>query len=272
MTRYFLVSALLICCSMVNGQELYVFSNPASNIPAKTIVAKASTKTMRSYHNNEREYRFMPELQLGLTKNWMLTGNVSFSNMFFQQKQQFESARLYTKYRFYSNDEVHKHFRAAVYGSAAWSNNPLVYQELNLEGDNSGVQLGVVATQLVNKFAASAGVAYIQQLEKTNKVSFGIPFSEQALQYNLSMGYLLFPRNYNSYKQTNFNLYCEFLGQQSTDIKAGFIDIAPSLQLIFNSSTRFNVGARYQLAGNAHRMTERSVFISLEHYFLNALK
>ena len=86
------------------------------------------------------------------------------------------------------------------------------------------------------------------------------------------MGYLLFPRNYDNYKQMNVNLYCEFLGQQSTDIKASYIDIAPAVQLIFNSSTRFNLGARYQLAGNAHRMAERSVFISLEHYFLNALK
>ncbi|TWI83928.1 hypothetical protein IQ13_2047 [Lacibacter cauensis] len=254
------------------AQELYIFSNPASNIPAKALVAKVSTKTMRSYHNNEREFRFMPELQLGLSKNWMVTGNMSFSNMFFQSKQQFESARLYTKYRFYSNDEVHKHFRAAVYAAGAWSNNPLVYQELNLEGDNSGLQLGVVATQLVNKFAASAGVSYVRQLETKDKLNLGLQFSNHALQYNLSMGYLLFPLKYENYKQTNLNLYCEFLAQQNTDVKVGFIDIAPAVQLIFNSSTRFNVGARYQLTGNAHRMANRSVFISLEHYFLNALK
>ncbi len=270
--RYLFSCLLLLLVTTAQTQELYIFSNPASNIPAKALVAKVSTKTMRSYHNNEREFRFMPELQLGLSKNWMVTGNASFSNMFFQSKQQFESARLYTKYRFYSNDEVHKHFRAAVYAAGAWSNNPLVYQELNLEGDNSGLQLGVVATQLVNKFAASAGVAYVRQLEKKDKLFLGYPFSNKALQYNLSMGYLLFPLKYENYKQTNLNLYCEFLAQQNTDVKVGFIDIAPAVQLIFNSSTRFNVGARYQLTGNAHRMADRSVFISLEHYFLNALK
>ena len=160
MFRFLLFSFLLLTGSIASGQELYIFSNPASNIPAKALVAKASMKTMRAYHNNEREYRFMPELQLGLTKNWMLTGNVSFSNMYFQSKQQFESARLYTKYRFYSNDEVHKHFRAALYGSAAWSNNPLVYQELSLDGDNSGLQLGAVATQLVGKFAANGRMVH----------------------------------------------------------------------------------------------------------------
>ncbi|RXK58294.1 hypothetical protein ESA94_16740 [Lacibacter luteus] len=270
--RYLLNCLLLLLVTKAQTQELYIFSNPASNIPAKALVAKVGTKTMRSYHNNEREFRFMPELQLGLTKNWMLTGNASFSNMFFQSKQQFESARLYTKYRFYSNDEVHKHFRAAVYAAGAWSNNPLVYQELNLEGDNSGLQIGVVATQLVNKFAASAGVAYVRQLERKDKLFLGYPFSNNALQYNLSMGYLLFPLKYENYKQTNLNLYCEVLAQQNTDVKVGFIDIAPAVQLIFNSSTRFNVGARYQLTGNAHRMADRSMFISLEHYFLNALK
>ena len=269
--RYLFTCLLLVTIVAAKTQELYIFSNPASNIPAKALVAKVGTKTMRSYHNNEREFRFMPELQLGLSKNWMVTGNVSFSNMFFQSKQQFESARLYTKYRFYSKDEVHKHFRAAVYAAGAWSNNPLVYQELNLEGDNSGLQLGVVATQLVNKFAASAGVSYVRQLETKDKLNLGLPFSNHALQYNLSMGYLLFPLKYENYKQTNLNLYCEFLAQQSTDVKVGFIDIAPAVQLIFNSSTRFNVGARYQLTGNAHRMANRSVFISLEHYFLNAL-
>ena len=86
------------------------------------------------------------------------------------------------------------------------------------------------------------------------------------------MGYLLFPRSYTSYNQTNFNLYCEFLGMKNIDINRNYLDIAPALQLIFKSSTRLNVGARFELAGNAHRMATQSMFISLEHYFLNAIK
>jgi hypothetical protein len=256
----------------ISAQELYVFTNPASNIPGKAIAAKLSTKTMRSYHSNEREWRMMPEVQFGLNKNLMLSAAGSFSNMYFQDAVKFESVRLYSKYRFYSNDELHKHFRAAAFASAAWSKNPLVYQEISLDGDNSGVQVGVIATQLIKKFAASAGVSYIRQLEKTDKVNLGLPFSNEGIQYNISMGYLVFPRNYKSYKQTNFNLYCEFLGMKNTDIKRSFIDIAPAFQLIFNSSTRFNAGARFQMAGNAHRMAKESYFISIEYYFLNALK
>jgi hypothetical protein len=272
MIRFQFIFLLLLLSSCINAQELYVFTNPASNIPGKAIVAKLSSKSMLSYHNNQREFRIAPEIQVGITKNLMLAGGTSFSDMFFQNALSFESARLYAKYRFYSNDAAHKHFRAAVYTQAAWSNNPLTYHEFNLDGDNSGIQIGVVGTQLLNKFAASAGVAYVRQLEKKNKVEFFRGFSDNAVQYNLSMGYLLFPRSYETIKQTNINLYCEFLGQRNTDLNAGFLDIAPAIQLIFNSRARFNLGGRFQLSGNSHRMANESLFLSLEYYFLNAIK
>lgn len=272
MIRFVCFVIAMVIAGDIAAQELYVFSNPASNIPAKALVAKASAKSMISYHNKEREFRFAPEVQVGISKNLMAAGSVSFSNMFFESKQRFESARLYAKYRFYSKDDVHKHFRMAAFATGSWSNNELVYQEINLDGDNSGFQLGLVATQLIHKFAASAGVSYVTQLETKDKRPLGIPFTSRAVQYNLSTGYLLFPVKYKNYQQVNVNLYCEFLGQQSTDIQSGFIDMAPALQFIFKSSTRLNFGSRFQLRGNAHRMANQSLFVSLEHYFLNALK
>jgi hypothetical protein len=272
MLRLISIFVLLFLQLCTHAQELYVFTNPASNIPAKALVAKLSSKSMESYHNLNREFRISPELQAGLTKNLMVAGGASFSNMFFQNNMAFESARLYAKYRFYSNDAPHKHFRAAVFAQGSWSNNPLVYQEFNLDGDNSGFQIGAVGTQLINKFAVSGGASFVKQLEQRNKVDFLRPFSNDAVQYNLSMGYLLFPFKYESIKQTNLNLYCEFLGQQNLDLDVAFLDIAPALQLIFNSRARVNMGARFQLAGTAHRMANRSVFLSFEYYFLNAFK
>lgn len=272
MFRITLIITLIFTCGSLSAQELYVFTNPASNIPGKSLVAKLSSKSMVSYHNNQREYRVAPELQAGITKNLMLAGGVSFSNMFFEDAMRFESARLYTKYRFYSNDAAHRHFRAAVFAQGSWSNNPLVYQELNLDGDNSGFQLGLVGTQLVNKFAVSGGVSYVRQMENTNKIEYFRGFSDEAVQYSLSMGYLLFPRSYQSISQTNLNLYCEFLGQKNTDLDVGFLDIAPALQLIFNSRARVNLGGRFQLTGTAHRMAKESLFLSFEYYFLNAIK
>ena len=251
---------------------MFVFSAPASSNPSKTIVAGVNGKTMNSTHDNKQEYRYAPELEVGISKKLMLIGGVTFANMFFEDKVEFESVKLYAKYRIYSNDEVHKHFRVALYATSSWSNNPLVYQELNLDGDNSGVQLGAVATQLVHKFAASAGVSYVQLYGQPNKLNLGYLFSKNAVQYNLSMGYLVFPREYTSYKQTNLNIYCEFLGQQSTDINRNFVDVAPSIQLIFKSSTMFNIGARFQMLGNAHRMGTESLFAGLHYHFFNVWK
>jgi hypothetical protein len=258
--------------SKVRAQELYVFSNPASNIPARSLMFKAMGKRMVSYHNLEREYRISPEVQVGLHKNLMVAGGVSFSDMFFQNQQQFESFRFYSKYRFLSKDDIHRHFRMAVHGSYAWSNNPLVYQEMNTEGDNSGLQTGIIATGLIDKLAVSGGLSYMQLQREARKINFGFPFSQQAITYNLSAGYLLFPFTYKGYEQLNVNLYCELLGQKNTDLNTGFIDVAPAIQFIIASKMRINAGARYQLKGNAHRMANEAIYVSLEYYLLNVFK
>ena len=269
--RIILMLFVLFSADRISGQELYVFSNPASNNPAKSVAFKLSSKVLREVHDNALASRQTADVAFGLHKNLQLNTALSFSDMYFTNMR-WESARIYTKYRFLSVDNVHSHFRAAAFAKAAVTRNPLVYQELDLEGDNSGIQAGLVFTQLLHKFAASAGVSYLQQMGQTDRRSLGPPFSTQAFQYNISAGYLLFPRSYQSYEQTNVNLYCEVLGQRNLDLQRSFVDIAPALQLIVKSTTRINAGARFQLAGDAHRMARNSIFISLEHYLLQALK
>jgi hypothetical protein len=93
------------------------------------------------------------------------------------------------------------------------------------------------------------------------------------MNYSLSAGYLVFPREYTDYKQLNLNLYAELLAQQSIDRKAHYVDLAPAVQLIFNSNTKLNLGYRFQLGGTMQRMAESNNWlISLERTFLNALK
>jgi hypothetical protein len=92
------------------------------------------------------------------------------------------------------------------------------------------------------------------------------------MQYSLSGGYLLLPREYTDYKQTNLNLYLEILAQQSLDRSAWFVDMAPAIQLIFNSNTKLNVGYRFQMDGTMQRMARTSWLVSFERTFLNALK
>jgi hypothetical protein len=92
------------------------------------------------------------------------------------------------------------------------------------------------------------------------------------MNYSLSAGYLLLPFEYVDYRQTNLNLYAELLAQQSLDRKACYVDLAPAIQLIFNSNAKLNIGYRFQLNGDMQRMTESSWLISFERTFLNALK
>jgi hypothetical protein len=53
------------------------------------------------------------------------------------------------KYRFLSNDGMFSHFRMAAFIEGSLSRNKEMYDELSLEGDQSGIQAGLIATQLV---------------------------------------------------------------------------------------------------------------------------
>ena len=92
------------------------------------------------------------------------------------------------------------------------------------------------------------------------------------MNYSLSGGILLFPKEYTDYKQTNVNLYAELLAQQTLDTKKQFIDLAPAIQFIFNSNAKLNIGYRFQVSGTMLRMATDSWLLSFERTFLNALK
>ncbi len=269
MQRFFLFFILLISLQL-HAQELYVYTEPASNMPAKSFSPKLSAYYSNAVHQKGVRQRYVPELLFGLNKKWMVHVGTSFSNMN-ASAAKFETGYLYTKFRFFSHDDVHRHFRMALFGEASVSNNKYVVPEANLM-DRSGVQAGVVATQLINKLAVSASVSHLQMLDASrfDKISYVPQRNYQSMNYTFSAGYLLFPREYHDYRQTNFNLYTEFLAQQNLNTSGYYIDAAPAVQFIFNSTSKLNFGYRFQLAGNMQRMNERSFLISYERAILNA--
>jgi hypothetical protein len=109
--------------------------------------------------------RYTPEAMFGLSKKWMVHGGATFSDMY-SNGLRGESVRLYTKYRFLSNDDVHQHFRMAAFALASYSRNKPRYNELNLGGDQSGIQAGVIATQLIHKLAVSGTASLTEVLHK----------------------------------------------------------------------------------------------------------
>jgi hypothetical protein len=276
---YLLIIAMVMASHIcVSGQELYVFSDPASNVPAKSLSIKYGSKWMQENRlgNKLIQSRQMAEASIGLNKKWMIRPSLTFSDMYTNRVMKWESASLYAKYRFYSSDDVHRHFRAAVYLKGVMSSNNLQFEELTADGDQSVIQGGVILTQLINKLAISSTMSLIEVLDGERWLKYFGPrnFGYSSFNYSLSAGYLLFPKKYTSYKQTNFNLYLELLGSRGIDRKFYFVDLAPAMQFIINSNTKVNLGYRFQVKGNAYRMASAapSISLSVERTFFNTFK
>lgn len=258
MKKLLLLSCLWAC--RAGAQELYVFSEPASNMPARSVAIKQTARFLPS-----GDSRHMTELMFGASRDLMVHVSGTVSNMYSPGMRP-ESMRLYAKYRFLSNDNLYTHFRMAAFAEVSGSRNDAMYDELSLDGDRGGVQAGLVATQLLHKVALSATLNYTDGFRSGSATT---SLLSQAMGYSFSAGYLVFPKHYTRYTQTNLNLYAELLGQQGLDRKANFTDLAPAVQLIFNSAVKLNAGYRFQLWGNMSRMSDRSVTVAVEWLFLN---
>ncbi len=263
---------LLLLSEQTTGQELFVSTEPASNMPAGSVELKYAGKFIEGYHSNKLEQRHMLEFHASPGKRLMVNVGTTISDMYSYPVIRWESARIYAKYRFYSNDEVHRHFRAAAFLEGSYSVNEPYYDEISFDGDQSGVRGGIILTQLLHKLAVSSTLSVSQVLQPERWEEGPSPYSFQSFNYSLSGGYLLFPRSYNSYEQTNINLYFEVLGSSNIGNNKYFLDMAPAIQFIFNSNTKLNFAYRFQVNGNMHRMAMNSYQVSVDRTFLNAFK
>ena len=140
--------------------------------------------------------------------------------------------------------------------------------DIDLDGNNSGIATGIVATQLKNKLAVSASLGYTYRMNNIDhKTEIFQPM--HALTYSASAGLLLLPKEYTSYNQTNLNLYLEVLGQSYLDKKQYYVDVVPAVQFIFNSIARLDIGYRTKLSGNVERLGKSSFMLRLEYNLLN---
>lgn len=268
--KQLLMLILLLCGKFAHSQELYVFSEPASNMPSHTVTPKLSLQAGRE--DGRWMQRYAPEVMFGFSKNFMLHLSTSLSNVGVSSVKA-ESFSVYGKYRFLSLDEVHRHFRMAAFMEASVSRNPSKTEEVSLRGERSGVQVGFIATQLIHKFAASLTIGNTQVIEPSRFATDAVwqpPY--QSINYTLSAGVLLLPIEYENFDQLNVNFYTELLGQQTIDRKTFYNDLAPSLQFIFRSNSKLNLGYRFQLSGSQVRSMRNNFLISFEHTFFNGQK
>lgn len=266
--KFLLVPILIAIGTGTQAQELYVFTEPASNMPAKSVGFRL---TNEGRVRPDFSIRTTPELMLGFNKNLMVHVQGFLSNMDGSYKA--EGASLYAKYRFLSIDEMKRHFRAAAFGRISTSSRPTFSEDINLEGDNSGIQGGLVFTQLLHKLALSTTLSYTKSFERDSKQHLGMPQPNQLLGYSLSSGYLVLPFVYKNYNQPNFNLYFEVLGKTNPENGRSYVDFAPAVQMIINSRTRIDLGYRFEVAGNvANRYNKNMYMVRAEFNFYNVLK
>ncbi len=263
---------LIFIFQHIYAQELFVFTEPASNMATSSAGIRANNYFMKESNSSKTDYHLVPELMYGASKKLMLHGELFFSNRS-SQNLAFEGGAVYGKYRFYSMDEVHSHFRMAVFGRYSINNSAIGQEAINLNGDNSGYETGIIITKLLNKFAFSGTASFLYAMDNGGDNKFFYPGGQRnGIGYTLSAGKLLLPKEYTSYRQTNLNAMIELLGQFNTGSSRGYLDVAPSLQLIINSVARIDIGERMKLSGKLQRTAPGGTFIRLEYNLFNLFK
>lgn len=264
----YLMAVFIFFMNAAKSQELYVFTEPASNMPSKSIGVRI---TNEGIFKPEFASRLIPEVMIGFNKNLMAHVQGFVSDM--DGKYRVEGGSVYAKYRFLSLDEAQSHFRGAAFARVSTSRRPTYTEDINLEGDNSGFQAGLVFTQLLHKLALSGTLSYSESFEGAERQVVGMPRPDKMLGYSLSSGYLLLPFVYKNYNQPNFNLYLELLGKTNPDSGRSYVDLAPAVQVILNSRTRIDLGYRFELAGNlSGRYNKGMYLVRAEFNFFSVLK
>ncbi len=290
---------LLICSSFFPAaQELYPLSEAASTLPKGTLGIRGFSETYKEVNQWRNMtglrvmYGFSSRLSVYLTgiasnhHGEKLPPEFPFHNTpergaYYPYR--LNGAHAYIKYRFLSFDAPQRHFRSAVYGEAAYVHTTHHETEPDLMmGDNSGGGGGLIFTYLDKRWAGSLTAGMIipgayqglspDPIDGLPDVPVRVHYGK-ALTYSLSLGYLLWPRVYQHYGQTNINLYAEIKGKAfdasrvflfvgmpneyyleqpryPPALQRGyFADLSPGVQFIFGSNLRIDISATFPLLG-----------------------
>lgn len=247
-----------------------MYSEPASNMPAHSTGLRLTNWIMDETAANRANYHLIPEVMWGVNKRLMLHAEGFISNR--NGTLSAEGVGAYAKYRFLSRDDVYRHFRAAAFARVATNNADIHQETIQVNGHNTGYQAGLVATQLLHKTALSATAYYEQAFANFGGNELPIANADKALNYILSAGRLILPKKYKSYDQVNMNIMAELIGQSLPQTGQHSLDIAPSVQFIFMSQARLDIGYRRQLYSNMLRTAPNGLLVRFEYLLFNTIK
>ncbi|MCW3123679.1 MAG: hypothetical protein JWQ38_3171 [Flavipsychrobacter sp.] len=308
-----------------HAQELFPVAEPASNVPKGALGVRAFSEgykeadvfrkllgvkllygvtpklsvylsvTASDYHEKTLPFDFIEHSHVG----GQLVGGAGATQKGDAYPVVFNSIDAYAKYRFLSVDGQNTHYRLAAYAEASHVAVPSHEAEPDLLVHTSGVGAGVIGTYLLHHFATSVTVGGILPKEyrgnATDRYGGIYPTTIQygnALAYSLSFGYLLWPKSYKSYDQTNWNIYMELTGRKygaasvsqkdgpATDalsipissttheLHAGsYLDINPGIQCIINSTYRIEASVGFALLNSSYLHQYPKYVIGMQRYF-----
>ena len=125
----------------------------------------------RQVYEDGYNYHLMPEVTYGITKNLMVRTSVFLSDR--SNSLYAEGANIFSKYRFYSSDDLHSHFRMAAFARYSFNRADIHQEQIEIMGHNSGYETGLVITQLIKKVAISSSVSFEKALD--NKPDYEFP-------------------------------------------------------------------------------------------------
>jgi len=310
----------------LNAQELFPTTEPASNVPKGVLGVRAfgeahrEVNVWRSLGALRLMYGLTPKLTVMVTASasnhhgdslpYNLITHTHLANgtaVYYTQNIQrglvypyrFNGIYCYAKYRFFTADGQNKHLRMAVYGE--WSSVNVAHDEAEptLLDDTKGVGGGLIITYFKNRFATSltSGVIIPGRYEETEDLSHwtglnGLTITKiqygRALQYNLSFGYLLFPKKYKDYNQTNWNIYLEFIGKSYETAKIwsifngqteqlavktpllmanNYVEVRPGIQKIIDSNLRIDFSIGFNLIKRSYVNYYPMYLVGIQRYF-----
>ncbi len=210
-----------------------------------------------------------------------------------------EGFHFYAKYRLINFDGEQRHLRIAAYAEATKSFVAHTEGESSLMTDNSGYGGGLIFTRLYKRFATSVTWGFIKsepykQHDKYRTLKFQ---SGDVTMYNVSFGYRLYPKKYDTYKDVNINLYAEFINKDYTAaqityngapyyyaflkniglpstlytynglVANKYSELRTTVQFIFNSSNRIDIGIAMPVYSRSYLHDYPLIYLNFQKYF-----
>jgi hypothetical protein len=310
--RYAAIFFSSFLSAYLRAQELFPNTEPASTIPKGVFGLKAYTETykelsvprnmfaMRAMYGITSKLSFWVQGTASnhhdtiLPKDIVNHIHVGNQTIYYTQNRvygrkypyRFNGFSFYARYRFLSIDGQNKHFRMAVYAEGAKVRSAHDEAEPRLSDDNSGYGGGLIVTQLHKKLAVSLTLGYIKPIpySEVSGHDYIKLFYGDAFTYNLSLGYLIYPKKYKGYDQDNYNVYLEILGKtykqaelhinddniliESPSLKSGhFIETVFGIQRIINSNTRLDFTIKVPALNRSYVHFYPVYMVSWQRYF-----